>query len=302
LNLPPRWQWKLDRLREQIAGLFRGEREEGRPKLCPACGTLVGSTAKKCHECGTSLTFSLAAASRAIGGILPEGTQVTYLILAANGTLFLMSLVLTMQVAENFSFMGGIDGQVLVRLGAKFTPLIARGEVWRLVVPIFLHGGIFHIFMNSMVLMDLGPQLEEVYGSARFFFLYILTGVASFIVSALWSPMSISIGASGSLTGLIGLMLAITTRRGSNIVMQMYRKQLIKWIVYIGIFGLLLPGIDNAAHLGGLVAGFLLGKVFEDREPANKDERARAYVLGWLTVAVVLSSFAAMLLRYFRVT
>jgi rhomboid protease GluP len=101
---------------------------------------------------------------------------------------------------------------------------------------------------------------------------------------------------------MIGLMLAITTRRGSNIVMQMYRKQLIKWIVYIGIFGLLLPGIDNAAHLGGLVAGFLLGKVFADREPNNKEERARANTLGWLTAAVVVGSFAAMLISYFRVT
>jgi rhomboid protease GluP len=307
LALPPRWQWKLDRWREQFAGMFGGEREEGRPKLCPACGTLVGTTAKKCHECGASLTFSLAAVSRAFGGILPEGTQVTYVIMVANGTLFLMSLVLTLRVAESFSLFGGIDGMVLMRMGARQSFLILNGEVWRLVVPIFLHGGIFHIFMNSMVLMDLGPQLEELYGAARYFFLYIACGIFSFVVSTVWNIYTaggygLAIGASGALTGLIGLMLAITTRRGSNIMMQMYRKQLIKWIVYIGIFGLLLPGIDNAAHLGGLIAGFLLGKVFADREPANKQERARAYALGWLTLFVVVGSFAAMLVQYFRVT
>lgn len=307
MGLPPRWQWKLDRWREQISGIFGDKREEGRPKLCPACGTLVGTSAKKCHECGANLTFSLAAVSRAFGGILPEGTQVSYLILAANATLFLMSLVLTLRVAEDFSLFGGISGEVLLRMGARQSFLILSGEVWRLVVPIFLHGGIFHIFMNTMVLIDLGPQLEEVYGKARYFFLYIACGIFSFVVSTawnihVWGGYGLAIGASGALTGLIGLMLAITTKRGGGIVMQMYRKQLIRWIVYIGIFGLLLPGIDNAAHAGGFVAGFLLGKVFADREPSNKEERARAYALGWLTFVVVVGSFVAMLVNYFRVS
>jgi len=299
LSLPPRWQWKLDRWRERFSAMFRAEPREARPRLCPNCGTLVGSTATKCHECGTSLRFSLAAASRALGGILPERAPVTYVVLGVNGVLFIMSLVLTMAAGGSFSLFGGISGQVLLRLGAKATILILHGEVWRLVTAIFLHGGIFHIGMNCLVLMDLGPQIEEIYGSARYLFLYIATGVASFVVSAYWSPYGLSIGASGALMGLIGLMLAVTQRRGGA-MMEMYRKQLLKWVVYIFIFGFLIRGIDNAAHFGGLAAGFLLGKFFADREPMNAVERKRAYALGWSAAVVVVASFAAMLAQFFR--
>ena len=197
--------------------------------------------------------------------------------------------------------MGGIDGHALSRLGARRTDLILHGEVWRLVMPIFLHGSLMHIIMNSWVLMDLGPTLEELYGSARYLFLYIVIGIFSFMVSAWWHPFGISIGASGSLMGLIGLMIAITKRHG-GVLAEMYRKQLVRWVVYIFVFGFFIGGIDNAAHLGGLVAGYLLGRVFEPHQPMNASERQRAYLLGWSAALVVLASFAAMLMQFFRAT
>lgn len=250
------------------------------------------------------MTFSVAAVSKALGGILPERAPVTYIVLFVNGILFVLSLLMTLRAGEGFSLMGGIDGRVLVRLGARFTPLVFHGEVWRLVVPIFLHGSVLHILMNSWVLMDVGPQLEEVYGSSRYLFLYIVTGVISFVVSTAWSIVAwggggVAIGASGALMGLIGLMIAITKRHG-GIMAEMYRKQLVRWVVYIFVIGFIMRGIDNAAHLGGLVAGYLLGRVFEDREPMNAAERQRAYLLGWSAALVVLASFAAMLAQFFR--
>jgi rhomboid protease GluP len=206
---------------------------------------------------------------------------------------------------QGFSLFGGIKGEVLLRLGARQSILILNGEWWRLVVPIFLHGGLLHFAMNSIVLMDLGPQLEELYGSARYLFLYVAIGIFSFVVSTVWNLYTfggygLAIGASGSLMGLIGLMLAITTRRGGA-MMQMMRRQLIKWVVYIFILGFVIGGIDNAAHFGGLVAGYGLGKVFADREPMNAGERTRAYAMGWSAALVVIGSFAAMLLQYFHV-
>jgi rhomboid protease GluP len=110
----------------------------------------------------------------------------------------------------------------------------------------------------------------------------------------------LAIGASGSLMGLIGLMLAITTKRGGA-MMQMYRRQLIKWVIYIFILGFVIGGIDNAAHFGGLVAGYGFGKVFADREPMNAAERTRAYALGWSAALLVIGSFAAMLLKFFHI-
>ena len=303
MPLPLRWKWKLDRLRERAAALFGAQEKPSRPRLCPACGTLVGATATKCHECGASMTFSLAAASRTLSSLIPSETPVTYLFLGINFVLFVFSLALSMQLTGGFSGMGNISGQVLYRLGARETQAILDyGEIWRLVMPIFLHGNLIHIGFNTFVLMDLGPQMEETYGSPRYLYLYLLTGIFGNVVSTAWSFFfygggGLSIGASGSLMGLIGLMLAITTRRGGA-MMQMVRSQLLKWVLYIFLLGLFVNA-DNAAHAGGLAAGFLLGKLFADREPIAGKERKRAYALGWLAAVIVIASFAFMLKNYF---
>ena len=302
MPLPLRWKWKLDRLRERVAALFGAPEKPSRPRLCPACGTLVGATATKCHECGASMTFSLAAASRSLSSLIPSETPVTYAMLGINFILFAFSLVLSFQMLGGFSGMGNIAGQVLFRLGARESRAIFDGEFWRLVMPIFLHGGLIHIGFNTFVLMDLGPQMEETYGSPRYLFLYLITGIFGNVTSTAWSILfrggwGISIGASGSLMGLIGLMLAITTRRGGA-MMQMVRSQLLKWVLYIFVLGLFFNA-DNAAHAGGLASGFLLGKVFADREPVAGDERKRAYALGWLAALIVIASFAFMLKSYF---
>jgi rhomboid protease GluP len=265
---------------------------------------LVGASATKCHECGASLTFSLAAASRSLSGLLPAASPATYVILGINFFLFGVTLLASLTGGGGFAFVGRVSGEVLLRLGARESHLlIAEGELWRLVMPIFLHGGFLHFLFNSFVLMDIGPTVEEVYGSARYLFLYVFTGIASFVVSTVWNiyaahGFGISIGASGALMGLVGLMLAITTRRGSA-MMQAIRMSLIRWVILIFVLGFFFRA-DHAAHVGGLLAGFLLGSVMEDREPLNATERNRAYALGWLAALVVAGSFVAMLLSYFR--
>lgn len=297
MPLPPRWQWKLDRLRDWLAMLFRGKDKPARPRLCPACGTLVGATASKCHECGASMTFSLAAATRSLSGLIPSESPVTYAMMGINLFLFMLSLLVTARVSEGFNLMGGISGYVLNRLGACRPDIFFTHEYWRLVMPIFLHGGLMHFGFNTLVLMDIGPQVEEVYGSSRYLFLYVVTGIGGFVVSSWWG--NFSIGASSSLMGLIGLMIAITTRRGGS-YMRMLRAQLFRWVMYIFILGIFFRA-DAAAHLGGLAAGFALGKVFADRQPVSADERKRAYALGWLAAFIVLASFGFMLKNYFGV-
>ena len=304
MALPPTWRWKLDRWKETLRGLFTSPKEEGRPRLCPACGRLVGANATKCHECGADLRFSLAAASRSLSSWMPASSPVSYFILGINFFFFAICLAATLQAGGGFSLLGSVRGDVLLRLGARQAYFIFQGELWRLVMPIFLHGSLLHLGMNCFILMDIGRQVEELYGSSRYLFLYIFTGIASFIVSTAWSiyaygGLGVGVGASGALMGLIGVMLAMTSRsRGA--MMQMYRSQLVRWLVYIFVFGLLMPGIDNAAHAGGLAAGYLLGRVMADREPQSAAERKRAYALGWLAGMIAVVSFAAMLVSYLR--
>ena len=304
MPLPIRWRYKIERWRNQFESLFHRQPSVARPRLCPACGTLVGSTAGRCHQCGASLTFSLAAASRSLSKLLPQTSPVSYGILGLCCILYGVSLLITInrngfQAPGGGGFgalfgLGGISGAVLLRMGLSGP--FDLSQPWRLITAIFLHGSLLHIGFNMWVLMDLAPTIEELYGSARFLFVFIVTGVAGYLLSS--TTGHFSVGASGSLLGLVGLLLALTTGRHS-IGMRMLRSQLIYWLAYIAVLGILMPGIDNYAHIGGFVAGFLLGKVMADRQPADVIERRRAYALGWSTGFAVLASFVLMLLNYF---
>ena len=298
MALPYQWQYRVERWKQAFGNLLGGG--EKRPQLCPSCGALVGINATRCHECGANLRFGLAAWSKGLAEFFGGHAPVTVAILIANIVLFAAEIMGTMQAGQfgGLSILWGMDGETLYRLGACFAPSIFQGHEWyRLVTAMFLHGGLIHIGFNMMVFLDLGPIVEEVYGSARYLFLYLVMGAASFLVSALAGHFSL--GASGAILGLVGLLIAITTRRG-GMYMRKLRSRLISWVVTIFAMGLLFRGMrtDNWAHAGGLAAGFVLGKIFVDRVPMNSPEKTRAYALGWAAGLVILASFVFMVLHY----
>jgi rhomboid protease GluP len=298
LALPYQWQWRIEKWKNAVRGLFGGGNQQPRPKICPACGSLVGVSATRCHECGTSLTFSLAAISKGLSRFFGGRAPVTTVFLIANLVMFAVSWMATTASGQGggFSILWGMGGESLYRLGESFPYAIFLMHQWyRLVTAMFLHGGLIHIGFNLMVLMDIGPVVEEVYGSARFLFLYLATGVVGFLFSAFSGHNSV--GASAPILGLIGLLIAITTKR-SGAHMQELRSRLISWVVSIFVFGFLMRGVDNWAHAGGLAAGFALGKLFADREPMNPSEHRTANFLGLLAAAVLVASFALMILHY----
>jgi len=195
-----------------------------------------------------------------------------------------------------FRILWGMGGETMYRLGASFGPSIFGLHEWyRLVTAMFLHGGLIHIGFNMMALMQFGPALEELYGSARYLFFYVVTGMFGFLVSAALG--NYSLGASGALLGLVGLMLAVTTKRGGA-YMREIRSRLISSVAILFLLGFSGVGIDNYAHAGGLALGFALGKVFADRQPMNVKENRTAYALGWLAGLVVIASFVLMFLHF----
>ncbi len=251
--------------------------------------------------------ISLAAASRSLGGLMPAQSPVTYGVLGLSCLFFVISLLATIRLtgftssgsggfSGLFNF-GAISGGVLERFGASLPLPYNLAQPWRFVMAIFLHGSILHIFFNMWVLMDIGPQIEELYGSARYLFIYVVTGIGGYVVSSATGHMSV--GGSGALLGLIGILLAVTTSR-KTAGMQMIRNQMIRWLIYIAVWGLLFPGIDNYAHAGGLISGFLLGKIMADRMPASPEEQKRAYALGWIAALVVVVSIGLMILANVR--
>jgi rhomboid protease GluP len=292
-----------------MSGIFGEGREQPRPKLCPACGTLVGAGATRCHQCGASMTFSMAAASRTMGRLFPTAAPATYGILGFSCILYIASLLWTIRLSGLvqpgggalgiLTNLGGINGEVLQRLGMSFPLVYNLHEPWRFVMAVFLHGSLLHIGFNMWVLMDIGPQIEELYGSARYFFIYVLTGIGGYLLSSTLSGRP-SMGGSGALLGLIGILLAISTGRRSA-GMQMLRQHVIRWLIYLAIWGFLASSIvDNYAHLGGLATGFLLGRLMMDRPPMSPEERQKANLLGWSAALVVAASFAMMVYGNFH--
>lgn len=255
------------------------------------------------------MTFSMAAASKSLGRLLPQTSPATYAILGLSCIMYVLSLVWTMRLTGLqqpgggafgiLNGLGGVNGEVLQRLGASVPLAYNLQQPWRFVMAIFLHGSLLHIGFNMWVLMDIGPQIEELYGSARYFFIYVVTGIGGYVLSSISGHFSV--GGSGALLGLIGILLAITTGRRSA-GMRMLRQQIIRWLVYILVWGLLFPGIDNMAHLGGLATGFLLGRIMMDRPPMTPEERKKAYAMGWAATLIVAASFAMVIYSNVRVS
>lgn len=299
MPLPYRWQQRIAALKESFGGRFGGGQQR-RPGLCPACGTLVGINATRCHQCGTNLTFSLTAVNKKLTSLIGSESPVTTVLLVANFVMLGIEFVLMQQEGRGggLSILWGIGGEATYRLGMSvpFGWLQFTHDYWRLVTAMFLHGGLLHIGFNMMSLYQLGPAVEELYGSSRFLFLYVLTGAFGFVCSSLTGHLSL--GASGALLGLVGVLLAVTTRRGGAFMRQL-RSQLISSTVILFAIGFM-PSIriDNWAHGGGLAAGFVLGKIFADRRPESASQRQLAAVLGWVAGISVMACFVFMLMHF----
>jgi rhomboid protease GluP len=299
LALPYQWQYRLDRFKNSMGGLFGGGNQNPRPQICPACGSLVGINATRCHNCGTNLRFSMAKVSKGFSELFGGRAPITTGILIVNVIMFAVEFMAMAAHGQGggLTILLGMGGESAYRLGASFPPAIFDFHQWyRLVTACYLHGGLIHIGFNMMILMDIGPVVEELYGSARYFFLYTATGAAGFFFSAYFGHR-FSLGASAPILGLIGLMIAVTTRR-DGMHMQQLRSRLISWVISIFVFGFIMRGIDNWAHGGGLAAGFLLGRIVADHAPQNASEQRVAQALGWITAVVVVSSFVLMILHY----
>ena len=113
--------------------------------------------------------------------------------------------------------------------------------------------------MNSWVLFDLGTTVEQFYGTRRMLVIYFVSTITGFLASCFWNP-GISVGASAALFGLIGAMIALGFRE-RNTLGAAIKGMYVRWAIYGLAFGLLIPMIDNAAHIGGLAGGFIVGYI-----------------------------------------
>ena len=173
---------------------------------------------------------------------------VTWALLAANTIIWVIA--------------GGTQNpDVLLDFGAMFGPLVADGEYWRLFTAMFLHVGVLHLVFNGFGLFIFGQLLERIYGHGRFLTIYILAGLFGSVASYVINSIGIGAGASGAIFGVLGALAAFFVVQW-NMFGRMGQRNLTGLMLLVSInlvYGLITPGIDNWAHMGGFAAGFVLG-------------------------------------------
>ncbi|ASE62761.1 rhomboid family intramembrane serine protease [Chryseobacterium indologenes] len=183
-----------------------------------------------------------------------EGFYITPIIINLNILIF-MIMVFTGHGILSFK------GEDLLHWGANFKPSTINGQWWRLVTSIFLHGGIMHIAANMYGLLFVGIFLEPLLSKTKYALLYLITGILASITSLWWYDATISVGASGAIFGLYGFFLACLLL--NVFPPDLGKAFLVSTLVFVGVNLLmgLTGGTDNAAHIGGLVSGFILGLI-----------------------------------------
>lgn len=185
------------------------------------------------------------------------------------------------------ALMLGIQYSVLDKLGAMDTQKAADGEVWRLLSCAFLHGGVFHIVVNMFWLVDLGRFCEPLLSSPKFFTVYLLCAIGASLGSLgyvyvlpealqllgvdFFPRGRLSVGASGAVAGLFGLVLVYSIKERHPAL----RDMLVRWLVIIVLITFLIPRVDHVGHAGGFLTGCLLGLTVKDYTTSRSAARWR---------------------------
>jgi rhomboid protease GluP len=207
---------------------------------------------------------------------LSSGSRtITYSLIALNVLIFLLMVINGVGIFEPLV-------ADLLKWGGNFKPYTTGGEWWRLITCMFVHIGIIHLAFNMYALFSVGVYLEPMLGKARYVIAYLCTGVFASLTSLWWhNDASVSAGASGAIFGLYGVFLALLT---TKLIPAKVRSQLLSSIGIFVFYNLaygMKSGVDNAAHVGGLISGFIVGYIYflSLRKPDFKPVAAGAVIV-----------------------
>jgi membrane associated rhomboid family serine protease len=190
------------------------------------------------------------------------------------------------------SLLSGPSPDSLVQMGGSVGALIAAGQYWRLITPMFLHAGLLHLFFNAYALWIFGSMLEPDIGSSRFLVSYLVTGFAASAASyAFLDPQTVGIGASGAIFGIFGVFLVYNYRRRDTALGLARLRMGLVLLAINALLGFTIAGIDWRAHVGGLIAGLAIGVAVDAR--GRDDYRRVAFIAGVIVVLAASVGLAA---------
>lgn len=274
--------------------------------LCPSCRQLVGVRDERCFHCGRpnpgmwgfgSLISSLGA-----------GVDFVALIIWPCVALYLCTLVVDVRGIQTsgLNLLSPSLGSLFLFGASGAVPVFVAGRWWTVLSAIWLHGGLLHIGFNMWWVRDLGPAAAHLYGTSRAVIIYTLAGIAGFVASSFAGAYlgflpgmlqggRFTIGASASIMGLLGAMAHYGRRSGSHVIGSTAKR----WAAILILFGFMIPGVDNWAHLGGFAGGYLASTWLDPLRPERPDHVLGALACLFLSVVAVVAS-VVLGLPYFR--
>lgn len=274
------------------------ERQKTGSVVCPGCGRLVGVQDERCWNCGRARP-SLFGFSRALQNLGNEAVFST-VVIGICVVIFVLELLMSprgINTQLGFGFLAP-DLEIGVRFGASGALIVFDyGRWWTILSAGWLHGGLLHIAFNMYWVHQLGPVMARLFGVPRAAIIYLLSSAMGFLVTsampvvAPWMPFanrnSVTLGASAAVFGWLGALICYSRQTGG----RMFMRQVMGMAIPLVLFGLLIPGIDNWAHLGGLAGGYLLASRYGPNTEERPGQALTALVLLVVSLLAVPLSF-----------
>jgi membrane associated rhomboid family serine protease len=279
--------------------------EDRRPAvLCAGCGQLVGANDAECLNCGRRRPARRGLGAFVAGAL--TGDAFVTLVVWACSALYLSSLAVDWQGASKdagFDLLSPTTGAAVMFGASGGAPVFGAGRWWTVLSASWLHGGVLHIVFNMLWVRDLAPAVGRFFGPSRTVVIYVLSGVTGFVASSVaflflhGMPFigggRVTLGASASVFGLMGALLVYGHRAGS----EMLRSHVRMWALGGLVMGLIIPFVDNMAHLGGFAGGYLCARAFDPLRPERPWHGTAALLCLLASLAAVAYSVATALPR-----
>lgn len=265
--------------------------------VCPSCGNLVGVNDERCFTCGrwNPGLWGFTPALRRLGAEFGFAETVT----VACAILYVLMLIYSgpgIRTRGLLTFLSPSPESMFYFGASGAVPIFQAGRWWTVLSAGWLHGGALHILFNMMWVRQLGPAAEELFGTGRTVIIYTVGSIVGFLMSSVMGLLLggvpiiggsfLTLGASAPIFGLLGAMVHYG-RQASSIV----KTQAAGYAMTLFLFGLLMPGVDNWAHGGGFIGGYLTSFLLDPRRPERGNHLLIAFLCLVATLVSLLASF-----------
>lgn len=265
--------------------------------VCTSCGNLVGVSDSVCYNCGRRNPglWGYAPLLRRLGndlGFVP-------LVIWGSSGLYVAMLLMSgsnIRMGGLFSFLAPSTTTLFLFGASGGLPVFQYDRWWTVLSAGWLHSGLLHILFNMLWVRQLGPACAEMYGAGRMVIIYTIAGAAGFSASSgAWLVLGgipilggagFTVGASAPIFGLLGALVYYGRRSGSSLI----RGEALRYALMLGVFGFIMPGIDNWAHAGGFAGGYLMGKILDPLKPERLDHLLIAVGCILATLVAIVAS------------